>query len=223
MDARQRIFLGSIGGITPYLVTLLSIDFKSAVGSYETLDWIGLAVRCLVLMFLGSLVAFLHKSEKEQFKVFQLGLAAPALLATFINGNLGNHQTLPSPIEDDRTAYISLFSRANAAEYINTSMLREPNVSASSRFLRGVFGTKLSTSGDETYFVIVGFHNSKEKALEQVDLLATKRYKAVVYNPDTNSNFYAVVIASYVTREEANTVKEQAIQNGLSPNDIYIK
>ena len=145
MDAKQRIFIGAIGGITPYLITLLSINFKTTVGSFELLDWVGLAVRCLVLIFLGSLVAYLHKKETEQFKIFQLGVAAPALLATFINGNLGNNQSLPTPTEAQAGLSMSVFPKAYAADdkqYVNTGMLREPKVSNASRFLRGVFGTK---------------------------------------------------------------------------------
>ncbi len=227
MDTKQRILLGAAGGITPYLITLLSIDFKSVIGGYELLDWVGLVVRCVILMFLGSLVAYLHKKETEQFKVFQLGIAAPALLATFINGNAGNNQALPTPSDNTTSLSISIFSQAYAAgtsddkTYINAGMLREPKVSAFSRFSRGVFGTKLKTLEKEMYFVIVGSHNEKEKAEAQARSLANKNYHAKVYNPYGSSDYYAVVIASNVTKDEASKVKDEAIKNGL-PKDTYI-
>lgn len=224
MDTKQRILLGAIGGLTPYLVTLLSIDFKSVVGSYELLDWVGLVVRSLVLIFLGALVAYLHKTETEQFKVFQLGLAAPALLSTFINGNSGNNEALPTPVDNQASYSINILASAYATDveqYVNKGMLRAPKVSASSRFFRGLFGTKLKTSEKEVYFVIVGSHTQQEDAEKQAKALAKKHYEAKVYRPYLYSNYYAVVIASNVTKAEAEKIKEKAIKDGL-PKDSYI-
>lgn len=222
MDFKQRVILGAIGGITPYLVTLLSIDFKSAVLSYEVLDWVGLIVRCFILTFLGSLVAYLHKAENEPFKLFQLGLAAPALLATFINGGAGNNEALPSPVKAGNYT-ISVFREAVAEDgtYVNSGMLREPKVSGASRFFRGLFGTKLKTTEGETYFVIVGSHKQYEQAKKQADNLENKNYKAEVFNPYGLSKYYGVVIASNVSREEAIHLRDKAIADGL-PSDSYI-
>jgi hypothetical protein len=223
MDFKKRITLGAIGGITPYLVTLLSIDFKSAIGGYETLDWVGLTVRCIVLIFLGSLVAYLHQTEKEPFKLFQLGLAAPALLAVFINGNIGNNQVLPTPVGNVNLS-MSIGARvAYAADdiYLNDGMLKEPKVSGFSRFLRGALGTKLKTSEGDAYFVIVGSHKNREDAEKQVEKLSKIDYKASVYNPYGFSKYYAVVIASNVTKDEAIRIKEKAIEDGLPP-DSYV-
>lgn len=224
MDTKKRILLGAIGGLTPYLVTLLSIDFKAVVVSFELLDWVGLAIRCLVLIFLGALVAYLHKSETEQFKVFQLGLAAPALLATFINSNSGANEAIPTLVTEPRPVVFGVIGRAYAADekqYINRGMLRETKVEASSRFLRGLLGTKLKTSNSETYFVIVGSHLKRKTALRQVQNLEKEGYEAKVYNPYFHSKYFAVVIASNVTKEEAEGVYEQALADGL-PSDSYI-
>lgn len=224
MTAKQRIFIGAIGGITPYLITLLSIDFKATVNSYELLDWIGLVVRCLVLMFLGSLVAYLHRTETEHFKVFQLGLAAPALLATFINGNGGNNEVLPTVSETAWYQSVSIIPKAYADEsnyFVNAQMFKTAEISPISRFFRGLFGTKLKSNSQNIYFVIVGSHKKMHNAEKQVELLKREHYQAKIYNPYGASRYYSVVIAANVSLEEAEKTLEQAIQNGL-PKDSYI-
>lgn len=222
MKFHHRVALGAIGGITPYLITLLSIDFKNVVTSYIALDWLGLMVRCIVLIFLGSLVAYLHKSEKDPFKIYQLGLAAPALLATFINGGIGTNETLPYTTQS--TDYsISIFSQAIAQDkiYKNQNMLRAVKVTGWSRFSRGLLGTKLQISKKEIYFVVVGLHKTFELAKAQADGLRVKDYKAQVYNPHGSSNDYTVVIAANVTKTEAAQIKDKAMADGL-PSDSYI-
>lgn len=222
MKTKQRIFLGALGGITPYIVTLLSINFENVVVSYNKFDWLGLAIRCLVLVFLGSLVAYLHKKEVEPFKIFQLGLAAPALLATIINGNPGNNQKIPT-LKENLALEISIINNAYAAELsnpVNKGMLKEPEISPISRFLRGAFGTKIKTT-ENKWFVIVGSHKNYEDAKTQAENLKSKNYTANVYRPYGFSQYYAVVIASNVSKEEAESVKALAIKNGL-PSDTYL-
>ena len=227
MKLNKRIALGAIGGITPYLVTLLSIDFKTAVVSYETLDWIGLFVRCVILIFLGAFVAYLHKTENEPFKVFQLGLAAPALLATFINGGVGNNETIPMSALASQYS-VSVFPQAFAGElpkadnkkqqYQNEQMLKDAKVSNWSRFFRGLAGTKLQRSRQNSYFVIVGAHENYKQAKAQAVRLAKKNYKAKVYNPPGFSKPYAVAIASNISKEEALRLRDKAIADGLPKN-----
>jgi len=224
MDARQRVLLGAVGGITPYLITLLSLDFKSVVGGYEILDWIGLAVRCLVLIFLGSLVAWLHKTESEPFKVFQLGLAAPALLAAFINGNAGTSQPMPTLSQPVASYSFSLISSAHADDddnYVNAGLLREPRVSGFARFLRGALGARVETADKAAWFVIVGSHKHRKNAEKQAERLEQQHYEAHVYKPYGGSAHYAVVIASHVTQQEARTIRDRAIRDGL-PKDSYV-
>lgn len=222
MKTKQRILLGALGGITPYIVTLLSIDFENVVVSYNIFDWLGLAVRCLVLVFLGSLVAYLHRKEVEPFKIFQLGLAAPALVATIINGNPGNYQNFPT-LKNHAAIEISILNKAYAGELsnpINKGMFRKPDVSSSSRFIRGVFGKKIQTAANK-WFVIVSSHKKYEDAKKQAENLKSKNYIAKVYRPFGNSPNYSVAIAANVSLKEAEAVRALAIKNGL-PTNTYL-
>lgn len=222
MTVSKRIILGAIGGITPYIATLLTIDLASVVHSYQLFDWIGLCLRCAVLIFLGSLMAYLHKSETEPFKIFQLGLAAPALIATLINGNQINHQTIPSPVKEI-TWNFSLVPTAHAQEneFVNEDLLRDPQVSSSSRFFRGLVGSKLQGPEESKWYVIVGSHRTVEEARMQVKELAGKRYKAKIYSPFGTSKYYSVAIAANVTLDLAKKIKAEAIDNGL-PDDSFL-
>lgn len=231
MEAKHRILLGAIGGITPYVVTLLAINYKTVIPNFETADWVGFLVRCAVLVFLGSLVAYLHTKETEPFKVFQLGLSAPALIAAALNANPGLNQKIPTPIpvneaqgalsEIPRVFFSEAFAQGENTTFINKGMLKNREVSNSSRFLRGLLGTKISENKNKTWYVVVGSHGTLEAAKDQAEQLRAKGYETRIYKEPGNPTSYAVVIASNVTREEAEVVKKKAITNGL-PEDAYV-
>lgn len=68
---KSRIIIGGIGGIAPLIISLLVVDLASLVNDLALMDAVGLTVRCLVLIFIGSMVGYLHHTEYEPFKVFQ--------------------------------------------------------------------------------------------------------------------------------------------------------
>ena len=238
MDTRKRIIIGAIGGITPYIVTLLVIDFKIALQDFSFYDGFGLFVRCLVLISLGSLVAYLHQKEKEAFKVFQLGLWAPALIATAINGysqpNVPPRQEAKPPVQVNGALYldnphIHLISPAYASDskvnpaksdYVNETSLKEPQISGFDRFLRGLIG-KTVKDDKNSWFVIVGSHLDVKDANNQVKQLEEKRYLAEVYLPYRTSRIHAVVIGTNISLSEAKKLRKQAIKDGL-PKDTYL-
>ncbi len=71
----------------PVLVSLLTIDIGAVLSdeSYLTTgNIIGIAIRYLVLFGVGGIVAYLHEDEHKPFKIFELGIAAPALITSLI-------------------------------------------------------------------------------------------------------------------------------------------
>jgi len=233
IDTRTRIIIGGIGGIAPLIVSLLVIDLGAVIDDLAMMDAIGLAVRCLVLIFIGALVGYMHNNEREPFKVFQLGIAAPALLTTAINGYgiIGSG----AAFKELKTAYDDsgaipkiiqpFIANAHAAgtsshRYRNGNAFQQPKVSGIERFLRGLIGRRVSSSGDD-WFVIVGSHTSNAKASSQVKRLKGKKYLAKVYQPTDNSHYYAVVIGTNLTLLDAQTLRKKAIGQGL-PKDTYL-
>ncbi|VAW59864.1 hypothetical protein MNBD_GAMMA11-1924 [hydrothermal vent metagenome] len=232
ISTHTRLIIGGIGGIAPIIISLLVVDIRSLINELQMMDAIGLAVRCSVLVFIGALVGYLHQDESEPFKVFQLGIAAPALLTTAING-YGIAGAGGSAFKEIRTTYnepnwsFQLISNAHAVttktdkiRYLNSSAFQEPKASNIERFLRGLIGKKIN-SRDDDWFVIAGSHTNANKAKRQVSRLSNKKYRAKIYQPTSGSRHFAVAIGANLSMKEAQALREKAIKNGL-PKDTYL-
>jgi len=233
LDTRTRLIIGGIGGIAPIIISLLVVDLNSLINDLQTMDAIGLAVRCTVLIFIGALIGYLHQDESEPFKVFQLGIAAPALLTTAINGYgvIGPNATLKEMkaenTQQNNNWSVPFIASAYAAEvktntykYINSNAFQESKISNIKRFMRGLIGKKITSKGDD-WFVIVGSHTNPEKAKRQVARLDKKNFLVKVFQPANGSRHYAVVIGSNLSESEAVSLRKKAVQKGL-PKDIYL-
>ena len=235
LTMRTRVIVGGIGGIAPLIISLLVIDLRSAFDGLELMDWIGMSVRIFVLIFIGALVGYLHNTESEPFKVFQLGIAAPALLTTAINGYgvTGSAGTSIREITTVNTEQIinwkfDLIPSAHASEvrtpsrkkYVNSNAFLEPKISNTERFLRGLIGKRVSSKGDD-WFVIVGSHSSMNKAKKQIRKLGNKNFQGKIYQPSNGSKYYAVMIGANMNIDNAQALREKAIKRGL-PRDTYL-
>jgi SPOR domain len=234
LDTRTRLIIGGIGGIAPIIISLLVVDLRSLVNELEMMDAIGLAVRCSVLIFIGGLVGYLHQDESEPFKVFQLGIAAPALLTTAINGygvtgsNGSFYKEMKTATNNQNNNWsINIISSAHASKtnpvnvrYVNSNAFQEPKVNNVERFLRGLIGRQISTNGND-WFVITGSHTSSKKAQTQVNRLKNKKFMAKVYQPINGSKHYAVVIGANLNMKDAQALRKKAISKGL-PKDTYL-
>ncbi len=98
MTSKKRFLLGGGGALMPVLVSLLAIDIGAVLNDGSNLttgNIIGIAIRYWILFVLGGIVAYLHEDENKPFKIFELGIAAPALVTSLITaqGVSVNHQT----------------------------------------------------------------------------------------------------------------------------------
>ena len=87
MTSMQRFFYGGVGAFMPVLVTIVSLDLAALFSKEETLtvgNILGVGIRYIILFFIGGFVAFLHTDETKPFKLFELGVAAPALITSII-------------------------------------------------------------------------------------------------------------------------------------------
>jgi hypothetical protein len=95
----RRFWIGGGGALLPLLVTLLALDLVSIIDNYDKYSigtYVGTALRYAVLFVLGGIVAALNYDEKKPIRLVQLGIAAPALVASYVNA-----QTPPSPPHRD--------------------------------------------------------------------------------------------------------------------------
>lgn len=89
MSDIEKVLIGAIGGA---LVAVLGYP----VTGYESIAILdgggemaaGLVLRAGSFAFLGGLWAYLHTSERDRFKTFQLGLLGPAILSAMVNANV---------------------------------------------------------------------------------------------------------------------------------------
>jgi len=221
LDTKTRIAIGAIGGISPIIISLLVVDIVQLFNETGLMDGIGLGIRFFVLIFIGGMVGYLHNQEEEPFKLFQLGIAAPALLTTAINGNSIANQTLMKE-HSAASEYHFFIKSAHAADtnYKNLSDFKDPQINNAQLFLRGLIGTKLF-SDKEDWYVIIGSHKNIKNAKAQVASVKAKKYKAKIYEPTSGSKYYSVVIGANLDLERAEKLKAQAIKHGLA-KDTFI-
>lgn len=221
LDTKTRILVGAIGGISPIIISLLVVDIVALFNETGMMDGIGLTIRCLVLIFIGGLIGYLHQNEEEPFKLFQLGIAAPALLTTAINGNsIVNQGYLREHSAQVDISFFIKSAHADSIAYKNKKLFQGSKVSDAQLFLRGLIGTSLFSDKDDWY-VIVGSHRNIDAAQAQVKTVKQKRYLAKVYSPATHSKYYSVVIGANLDLKVAEQLRKQAINNGL-PIDSYL-
>jgi len=234
LSTSTRLIIGGIGGIAPIIISLLVVDLNTLINDLRMMDAIGLAVRVSILVFIGGLVGYLHQDETEPFKVFQLGIAAPAMLTTAINGYgvVGSSTATYKEIHavnhyQNNNWSLNIISSAHASDqisrnvkYINSNAFQEQKVSNTERFLRGLIGKRVSNKGDD-WFVIAGSHTSEKKAKQQIAKLNKKNFIAKIFQPADGSKHFAVVIGSNLRIADANALRNQAIRKGL-PKDTYL-
>jgi len=155
MTAQRRFLLGGGGALMPVLVSLLAIDLGALLSSESNLttgNIIGLAIRYVVLFIIGGVVAYLHEDETKSFKLFELGIVAPALITSLITAQgvaAGQNSLIVSSIPIN----ISLMNSANAG---TPSRIAEPNQNVAwsfSEVLDGLSGKvyqKISKAEEKT-------------------------------------------------------------------------
>ena len=122
MNPKKRFLIGGGGALMPVLVSFLAIDIAAAIDSDANLSTgniVGFGVRYLILFLIGGVVAYLHEDEVKPFKLFELGIAAPALITSFITAQGLSAGLGPSPSAEEVAAArqpleISLISEAHA-------------------------------------------------------------------------------------------------------------
>lgn len=217
VGSRQRFLVAGLGGVAPVLVSLIVIDLQTLLLQVTPILVVSYLIKALALFALGGLIGWLHKNERELFKLFQLGIAAPALITAGINGDRISLPHAP-PVVHNQT-YISFVSEAYAqpTQQLTAKKFSYPAETTTQQIARGIFG-KLP---DNIWFVIAGSHRAEESAKKQAEQLRKRGFPADIYLPYEGNPFYAVVIGAQMTRSEAQALQQKAIAAGL-PKDTYL-
>ncbi|WP_434362554.1 SPOR domain-containing protein [Parasalinivibrio latis] len=238
MSLSKPLLVGGIGGALPVIIDLINTDAASLFEGFNPLVFAGYSVRVALLVLLGALWVWVNR-ETDIRKALQIGIMAPAIIVSYMNGvevnsskkmlNIANQelqfqqtqnaspdqgQSIPSSAGSTFWILPAAFV-AEAAEEVATKGVHH-KVSSVSKLLFGLTG-----SAKNGWFVIAGSHKTEVAAQYQVQQLARQGYTAKVFEPFGDSEFYGVMIGSWLTLSEARQLRKQALADGL-PSDTYI-
>ncbi|UCH03099.1 MAG: SPOR domain-containing protein [Candidatus Bathyarchaeota archaeon] len=221
METRKKIIIGGLGALTPVIMNLLVVDFQVLLLKITFWATLGYVIRIIILFYLGGLVAFLHKDENTPFKIFELGIVAPALITALLNA--ANIETPKLPAEAGGNPSGSIISTPLA--YGQTTPKEEPKTfslpeeTRTQQIWRGLTGS----SPKNVWYVIVGSHLKLEDAERQVQQIAQEKkgFRAEVYAPYGENPYHAVVIGANLTHKQAQQLQQRAIAAGF-PKDTYL-
>ena len=140
----QKFVIGGIGGLAPVLATLYFVDIGVVAGYIQNLDTdpeagvklAGYIARFLFLFLLGGFWAYLHQSEQNLLKVFQLGIVAPAMIAGMVNAaNVDEARGT-----DRNEVSLSIVSKAHAQTTTPAPPTPLPKPSTLDGFIKGLLG-----------------------------------------------------------------------------------
>lgn len=129
-----RFGIGGLGGLLPLLATLVAIDLSAIAslidsGGFTLGLFVGYAIRILGLFALGGIMAALNSEIRNPLALVQIGIAAPALITSYMSGAAIINTQLPS----SSTTSNFLFSSAYAGQTHSTG-----NVILAQGFLKDV-------------------------------------------------------------------------------------
>lgn len=85
LSMRTKILVGGLGALTPIIINLLMVDLEKLLIQVTPISIISYIIKVIILFYLGGIVAYFNKDENKPFKLFQLGIYAPALIITLMN------------------------------------------------------------------------------------------------------------------------------------------
>jgi hypothetical protein len=131
-----RIAFGVVGGLLPVLVSFVTLDqsaIAQLIDKHEITEGlcVGYGLRVLSLAALGGIMAFLNSDVTAPLTLVQLGVAAPALVTSYLTGASINN----APQSSQTNPGTSIVGIAYAEEYYPYSVEYTTNVLKISSFL----------------------------------------------------------------------------------------
>jgi SPOR domain len=216
MSNSKRFLISGVGASVPLLVNLTVLDLRTLYLGVTVFVLAGYAVRQLALFSIGGLVGLFNK-EEDPLKLFQLGIAAPALISAMINANqvrVPNAAVSPAATASSSNSSIPFGGSVALAQELPKQELKTfslPQGTISEEWSRGLFGS-IPTN---VWYVIAGSFLNKENAEKRALEVRQKGFPAEVYAPYSNSKVFTVVIGAQLTRSDATTLRTKAIRAGL--------
>lgn len=219
LSDRQRFLFAGLGGIMPTLLNLIVIDLETLLLSVTALSILSYLIRVLALFAIGGVVGWLNRSEHDPIKLFQLGIAAPALITAAMNGGRVSLPVMPTTPNQQVSWHIlsEAYAQTNTTDTLKHFTM--PEETSVQQIYRGFFGALPKN----VWFVIAGSHSTQEAAEQQARQIRSnyRNFPAEVYAPYGGNPYYAVVIGAQLSLQDAKQLQQQAISAGF-PKDTYL-
>lgn len=225
---KQRLFIGCLGALAPILANLYVVDLNTVWPNLLPLEALTYVLRLLGLCLSACVIIYLNSDEVRPVKLFQLGIMAPALITSMLNGAAIANKVPSSPTPAPAPHAWLLIPQANAQPspappsapaVLDCTKPQVPTVSQ--QVLKGLAGI---TPGNQ-WFVVVGSHGTAQAATADANQIKARfpgKYEPQICAPTAVPNSpYRVVIARYMTYPDAAQIKNDAIAAGL-PSDTWL-
>jgi hypothetical protein len=223
----RKCLFGGLGALTPIVISLLTLDLNTSLKNITFIVGFGYLVKVSVLFYVGGMVAYLHKEEKNPLKLFELGIVAPALILGVLNGTANSSgktvaalvaQPASSMSEVIDVLIPTVYAQASSEPEVKTYSRQEETYSE--QFWRGFTGART----EKVWFVIAGTHRRLEDARAQAQAIDRNcsGLKGEVYQ---DKDSYSVVIGANMTLDAAQSLKQKASQpeSCLNGEDVRLK
>ena len=218
----RRWLAGGVGALTPIVLNYVVTDRYVVFGDLEAWTVVGYMVKVALLFWLGAVVAWMHQDEHRPQKLFQLGIVAPALVTTMMNGmNIDHRGKEPRGVDKilrpvDVAAILVTPAHAQEArpEERRQEEVRSfsdpPRESALQQFLRGFLGW--SERGE--FFVVLTseYRTSADAFRSLAQVRAAAGLEGVVY---ARGQRYVVVLGDWMEGGDAERLAAAATEKGL--------
>lgn len=202
MSKKERFLYGGLGACIPMLLQLLQVDAKLMFVGFSTVVFAGYVVRSVVLFALGGTLAAAHKNGVSPLQLIQLGMAAPALLLSFVNGQ--NVQLPSTPA----MSQIRIVSYADAATVSPAVRIGEWEVKEFRPPERSFKQAIFSQASDQIYFIV--YHESSDirdianTAIAIRDELKHKNLniQPSIYTPPDHSRYFITLGGEYLSEKQ---------------------
>ena len=87
----EIVGLGAAGGVVVGIATYPAVEkgYVDLIVRPDIAEWVGFLIRVAVTGALGAFWGYLHRPDHDRKRVFQLGLVAPAAVASLVYANMG--------------------------------------------------------------------------------------------------------------------------------------
>jgi hypothetical protein len=234
MGAAQRFFIACLGALTPIITNLLVVDLNTTLINLSIIEGMNYAIRLSALCASACVVVFLNSDEVRPVKLFQLGIMAPALLTSLINGATisirANAQAAQNPAVQtslpQKSEFPSLigsaFAQSGPATAPPTAPLKDCLLPAELSTTQQIFKGLIGLVPDNKWYVVAGSYGALPGATQDATEIRARfgaRYSASICKPIGGPDAqYRVVIGENLTYADATRIKVEAIAAGFADN-----